>query len=116
MGEGHRVLVAREHLARHQTGEVGHVHPQLRTDLVGDLTEGLEIQVPRVGRPASDDHGGALLESHLAHLIHIEPVRLFIHAVGDNLVVLTGEVELHAVREVPAMVQLEAHDLVTQIG
>ena len=38
-----------------QAGEVRHVDHQVGVDLVGDLPEPFEVQLPRVGRPAGDD-------------------------------------------------------------
>ena len=57
-GRGHvRVLDRVRVLAGgDQAGEVRHVDHQLRVDRVGDLAEGGEVELPRVGRPAGDDH------------------------------------------------------------
>ena len=38
-----------------EAGEVGHVDHQLGADRVGDLAEGGEVELARVGRPAGDD-------------------------------------------------------------
>src|SRR5690606_36672540 len=99
----------------HQAGEVRHVHPQLGPDLVGDLTEGGEVEVPRVGGPARDDDVGTVLQRLLAHLVHLDAVGLRVHAVGTDVVQLAAEVDLHAVREVAAVGQLEAEDLVARV-
>jgi hypothetical protein len=37
-----------------EAGEVGHVDHEQRADLVGDLAEGLEVELARVGRPAGE--------------------------------------------------------------
>ena len=49
------VLVAREDLAGHQPGEVGHVDHQGGADLVGDLAHLREVHPPRVRRVAGDE-------------------------------------------------------------
>ena len=40
---------------RDEPGEVRHVDHQVGADLVGDLAEAREVELPRVGRPAGDD-------------------------------------------------------------
>ena len=52
----------------HEAGEVRHVHPEQRADLVGDRAERGEVELPRVRRPARDDHLRAVLEGEPAHL------------------------------------------------
>ncbi len=96
----------------HEPREVRHVHPEHRAHLVGDRAERLEVELPRVGRPARDDHVGAHLERPLAHRIHVDARRIGIHAVRVRVVELAREVELHAVREVAALVESEAEDAV----
>src|SRR5664280_1939584 len=54
-GSGHHMRM-REwrgmHPARHQSGEVRHVHHQQRADLVADFAEGAEVDDARIGRTA----------------------------------------------------------------
>ncbi len=73
VGVGHGAGVqARGHQAR----EVRHVRPQLGAHLVGDLAERREVEVTGVRGPAGDDHVGTLCERLLAHLLHLDAVRL----------------------------------------
>ena len=44
-----------------QPGEVRHVDHEVGADLVGDLAEGREVELTRVGGPAGDDELGAVL-------------------------------------------------------
>ena len=93
-----------------EPGEVGHVHPQGGADLVGDGAEGGEVEVAGVGGPAGDDDRGALAQGGLAHLVHLDAHGGLVHAVGGGVVVLAGEVDLHAVGEVSAVGQGQAQE------
>ena len=98
-----------------ESGEVGHVRPQVGTDLVRDGAEGLEVEVAGVGGPAGDDDLGALAQGGLAHLVHLDAVGVFVHAVGGGVVQAAREVDLHAVGEVATMGQGQAEDGVTRL-
>jgi len=49
-------------------------------------------------------------------LVHVDQERLGVELVGHDVVELAGEVQLHAVGEVPAVVELQAQDGVTGLG
>ncbi len=98
-----------------EAGEVRHIHPEGGTNLVRDVTEGLEVQVTRVGRPAGNDHARALREGRLADLLGLDAHGLTIDLVGDCLVVLAREVQAHAVGQVTAVGQGQAEDRVTDV-
>jgi hypothetical protein len=53
MGVRHRILVAGEHLAGHQPGEVRHVDHQGGIHIVGDVPHRREVDPPRIGRVAA---------------------------------------------------------------
>ena len=63
-----------------------------------------------VGGPAGDDDRGALAQGGLAHLVHLDAHGGLVHAVGGGVVVLAGEVDLHAVGEVAAVGQGQAQE------
>ena len=71
-----------------EAGEVRHVDHQLRADRVGDLAEGGEVEVARVGRAAGDDHLRPVLVGEPRDLVHVDEVVLAAHVVGDDLVEL----------------------------
>ncbi len=98
-----------------QAGEVGHVAHQLRPDRVRDLAEAREVELARVGRPAGDDQLRPFLFGDPLDLVHVDPVVVLRDAVGDDLVELSGDVQLHPVREVATVVELQAHDLVAGV-
>ena len=107
--EGHR---ARVQAGRHEAREVRHVDPQLGADLIGDRTERGEVELAGVGAPAGDEHVRLDLEGLRAHGIHVDEVGRGVNAVGVSLVELAGEVEVHAVGEVTALVEGQAQDAV----
>ena len=67
-----------------QAGEVGHVDHQLGADRVGDLPEGGEVELARVGRPAGDDQLRPVLVGEPLDLLHVDPQVLAADVVGDR--------------------------------
>ncbi|GAA3044020.1 hypothetical protein GCM10020000_24360 [Streptomyces olivoverticillatus] len=90
--------------------EVGHVDHQVCADLVGDPAEGREVQLPRVGGPAGDDQLRPVLLGEALDLLHVDQVGLLVDVVGDHVVELAGEVDLHAVGQVPAVGEVQTQD------
>ena len=88
-----------------ETREVGHVDHQQRADLVGDLAEGAGIDLARVGRAAGDDQLRAVLVREAPQVVHVDALVLAAHAVADEVVVATREVDPEAVREMAAVVE-----------
>ena len=103
------------HTGGDEPGEVRHVDPEERADLVRDGAESLEVLVTRVCRPPCDEYLRLGLDGLLAHLVHVDAVVFLADAVRLDLVELAGEVELHAVCEVTAVREIEAHDLVAGV-
>ena len=100
----------------HEAGDVGHVHHEGGAHGMGDLGEALEVDDARVGRGTGDDHLGAVLLGERRHGVVVNALRLGVHAVGDDVVELAGEVGRRAVREVAAVVERHAHDGVAGRG
>ena len=100
----------------HEAREVGHVDPERSPDLVGDLAERGEVEVARVRGPPRDDDPRIVLERPVAHQVHVDDERLGIDAVGDGVVELAREVQLHAVGEVATVRELEAENGVARSG
>ena len=112
VGVRHR---ARVQAGGDQPGEVRHVDHQQRADLVGDLAEAREVELARVGGPAGDDQLRLALARDARDLVHVDQARLAVDPVGRDVVEPAGEVDLHAVREVAAVRQLEAQDRVARL-
>ena len=94
--------------------EVGHVDHQQGAHLVGDLAEAGEVQHARVGGPAGEQHLRPALAGDPRDLVHVDEAALAVHLIGGDVVEAPGDVELHAVREVPAVREREAHDRVAR--
>ena len=93
----------------HQARKVSHVHPQVCTDFVSNRAECGEVQLAGVCGPAGNNQLGALSQSQLTHLLHVNAAVL-IHAVCNNVVQLAGDVQLHTVSQVAAVCQGQTHD------
>ena len=100
---------------RDQPGEVRHVHHQVRAHRIGDPAELGEVQLPGVRGPAGNDQLRFVLQGQALHLGHVDPVVLFADLVRDHVVQPAGEVDLHAVGQVPAVGQVQAHDRVARL-
>ena len=101
---------------RDETGEVRHVDPEERPDLVGDRAERGEVELTRVGGPAGDDDLRLVLEGKAPHLVHVDERGLGVDAVRDDVVQAAREVDLHAVGQVAAVVEREAEQRVAGAG
>ena len=88
----------------YQPRKVCHICPQIGANLVRNLPEGFKIFLARVGRPARNNHFGAILQGRIAHLIHIYPATLFIYLVGGGVIKLTREIDFHAVGQMPTVI------------
>jgi hypothetical protein len=99
---------------RDQPGEVRHVDDEVGTDGVGDLPEAREVELAGVGRPAGQNHLRAAPMRELLDLVHVDQARLPVDVVRDDVVQPPREVELHPVREVAAVRQLEPHHRVAR--
>ena len=98
------------HPARHQAGEMRHIHHELGADAVGDLAEAAEIDDARIGRAARDDHLRSVLLGQCTDLVHVYSVIVAAHAVRHHLEPLAGHVDRRAVGEMAAGGQIEAHE------
>ena len=113
----HRVLVAGEHLARHQSGEVRHVDHQRRADLVGDLAHLREVDPPGVGRVAGDQDQRLELPRGGRDRVVVEQSGGGVGAVAALVEHLAGDVRPETVGEVAAGVQRHAQQpLVAELG
>jgi hypothetical protein len=88
-----------------QTGRMRDVGHQRGPDLIGDLTEWLEVDRPREGRAAGDDHPRSVRAREIVHLVQIDQLRVAAHAVRDDLVEPSREVHRTAGCEMAAVRQ-----------
>ncbi len=109
VGERHRVRVG---TTGDQAGEVGDVEHQQRTDLVGDLAEGLGLEAARVARRADHDHLRAMFQGEVAHAVHVDAL-LGADAVRHEVVEQAAGVHRRAVREMTAVIEAQPEHGVT---
>ena len=100
---------------RHQSADVGDVDHQVGTDLVGDLTEPLEIDEARIGACTADDHLGAAFLSHLQDLIVVDGLGVGADPVEVRVEELAGYRDLGTMGEVSAHVEAHSQDRVTGV-
>ena len=105
VGVRHRVLVAGEHLARDQAGEVRHVDHQGGADLVGDLAHLGEVHPARVRRVAGHEHQRLELAGLRGDRVVVEQAGLGVGAVLLLVEHLAADVGPEAVGQVAAGVQ-----------
>ena len=74
-----------------------------------------EIDDPRIGAAAGDDHLGLVLVRQARDFVVIDAFIFFAHAVGDDLVELARKIERMAVRQVAAVRQVHAEDGVARV-
>ncbi len=114
---GHRILVAGEHLARDQTGEVRHVDHQRGADLVGDLAHLGEVHPARVGRVAGHQDQRLELARGGGDGGVVEQPGLGVGAVAALVEHLAGDVRPEAVGEVAARIERHPEQpLVAELG
>ena len=101
---------------RHQSRDVGHVHEEIGSHLVGNLPESLEVDDPGIGGGAGHDHLGLVFLGQVPDLVVVDAMALGVHAVGNDVIVETREVHGAAVGEVSAVVQVHAQNRVADLA
>ena len=113
IGVGHGTLVF---AGGHEACDVGDIHHQIGADLMGDLTEGLEIDGSGVGGGTGDDHPRPAFLRDGPYLVIIDASGCRIQSVGDDVVGLSGEVRFASVGQMSALIQAHAHDGISRFA
>gem|GEM_PF-5011520 len=100
------------HAGSHQTGDVGHVHQQEGTHLIGDRTQRREINEAAVGASPRHDHLRAELPRLLGDRIVVHLLGIPIDPIVGRLVQLAGEADARTMGKMPAHAEVEPKDLV----
>ena len=117
-GGGHDMRMRqrrRMRAAGDEAGNVRHVDHQIGADRVGDLAEALPVPDARIGGAAGKDQLRLGLVRLPFDLIHVEQMVVLAHTVGDDLEPLAAHVDRRAVRQVPARIEIEAHEGVARL-
>ena len=112
VGHRHRVVVQP---GRDQAGVVGHIDQQLRADFAGDLGKLAVRNLARIGAGPGDDQLRLVLAGQRGDLVEVDAVRVARHAVADEVIQHARDVQLHAVRQVAAVGQIEAQHRVARL-
>ena len=86
---------------------MGHIDEQLRAHVAGDFGEFGVRYFARIGAGAGDDQLGFVFARQAGDLVEIDAVRIAGHAVGHEVIQHAGDVQLHAVRQVTAVGEIE---------
>ena len=85
-----------------KTCNVSHVNHQISADLVGDAAELRKVDHARICARARDYHFGAAFERQSAHLVVVDALGRGVNAVVDYVEIFARNIQLHAVRKMPA--------------
>ena len=96
--------------ARHQTRDMGHVDMQIGADFVRDGAERGPVPFAAIGGAARQDQLRLMLKRLGADVVHIQPLILLAHAVGDHVEPLARHVDGRAMGQVTAGIQVKAHE------
>src|SRR5271155_4866027 len=96
--------------ARNQASEVRHVYQINCADFIGDLPHAREIDDARKSAPPADDHLRTLFFGKLFEVVVIDGLGFLGYSVWNNAIGLSGEVEMEAVRKVPAVGQIQTEN------
>ena len=93
-----------------KAGDVGDIGHEEGTDFFGDFGEGGPIPGAGVGAGTGDDEFGFVFEGDFADIGHVDAFGLLVEDVVDGFEPFAGHVDVLAVGEVAAVVEVEAHD------
>ena len=89
---------------------MSHVDHQECAYLVGNLAHTGIVPLTAVGRAATDDEFRLLFECETLHLIIVHAACLLVEIVAHRIVEDSGGVDMAAMREVAAVVEVESHE------
>ena len=82
---------------------MGHVHHQVGAHFIRNGPEPGEVQGPGIGAGARQDQLGPACLSQLQNLVVVDDLRVILHAVGDDVEILAGDVDRTAVAQMAAV-------------
>ena len=93
-----------------QSGNMRHVHHQIRADIMRDFRELLEVDDAGVRGRARDDHFGLAGFGLSAYVLIVNIARLRVDAVRDGMIQFSGKAGFTAVGQVSARAEVHAKD------
>ena len=88
---------------------MGHVDHQQSSHFVGYLAHALVVPLAAVGRATADNQLGFVLQGQPFHLVIVHVSGLAVQRIADVPIEYARGVDLAAVREMAALVEVEAH-------
>ena len=98
-----------------ESGRMGHVDHQDGAHLVGDVAHAGIVPFAAIGRAAADDHLRPFAQGGLLHLVVIDASCLLIQVIFACVIENAAGVDGRTVREVPAVAQVQSHELVARV-
>ena len=92
-----------------ETGDMRHVDHQISADALRNFADALEIDDARIGGRARYDQLWLYLQRLLGEGIIVD-IAVRIDTVGDEVEIFAGHIHRRAVRQMPAMREIHAHD------
>ena len=93
-----------------QTGDMRHIHHQVSTAGVSNFSEFGKVNRPRISGSTGDNQFGFMLHCQLHQFGVVDTAGLPVDAIGDDVEVFTGDVDLGAVGQMSTFVQVHAED------
>ena len=93
-----------------QSGEVRHVDHEHRSASIGGFAEFLEIDDAGVGAASGNDHLRLVFDRETQQLVVVDALVFLANVIGHYMVIAAREIVRIAVREVSAVVEVEAED------
>ena len=112
VGDWHRAVV---HPRRHQPRIVRHVDHEQRPDFTGNLGELRVVDLARVRARPSHNQLRLVLAGQRDHLVEVDPMIGRPDPVMHRPVQLPREIQVHAVRQVPAMGQVLRQERIARL-
>ena len=97
----------------YQSGRMGHINQQYRSNLVGNLTHTCIIPLTTVGRSAADYKFRLMLKGQSFHLVIVHTSCFSVQIITYGFVKQARSVDMTTVRKMPAMVEIQSHKRIT---
>ena len=110
IGNGAHVLAACD-----KARDMRHIDHEKRAVSVRNFGKGLEINGSGIGGRAGNEQLGPVPADHVLDLIIVDAARLRVHAVADAVIVLAGEIDAGAVRQMAAAGKIHAHERIARL-
>ena len=86
-----------------ESRKVGHINQKIGTHFIGDPAHPDEVKLPRIRTSAGNDHLRAFERGLLLQFVIVDGLGILADLVAGDLIQLTGEAELVAVRQMTAI-------------